>query len=367
MLADSTSQYCFVPAKPAESTSDYYFVLHRLLPNTSRTTSCYRTRAKYFLVQVCTTKLAENTSQYDFVLQSAQKVPSGITWYLQSFHKVLPTTTSYYTACAKYFQYYFAPQRGGREGERGAREDLLQSLQKVVPGTTLYYKDCRKYLPVLLRTIKLAESISQLRLCTTKLVEHTSQNILPSTTSYYKARRKYLPVFVLQSFHKMRPATTSYYKACAQYFPVLPRTTRLVQGGARGGKRGPELLCITKLPGNICQEHFVLQSLRKTIPSTASYYQACRKYFRDLPSTTVYYKACKSYSHTTLYYEACKKYFPVIPCTTKLPRNHHTKHNFSFVLRPNLLRNFLQFLTIETIEPLLAGKGRKRMQKTTFS
>ena len=76
-------------------------------------------------------------------------------------HKSLPTTTLYYKACTTLyykactnpvllcttklaqstFQYYF----------------VLQSLQKLLPGTTLYYKACTKYSPVLLRTTKLAQ------------------------------------------------------------------------------------------------------------------------------------------------------------------------------------------------------------------
>ena len=91
-----------------------------------------------------TTKLAQSTSQYYFVLQSLQKV--------------LPSTTSYYKPCTKYFpvllritklaqstsQYYF----------------VLQSLHKALPSTTSYYKACTKYFPVLLRTTKLAQSTS---------------------------------------------------------------------------------------------------------------------------------------------------------------------------------------------------------------
>ena len=105
-----------------------------------------------------TTKLAQSTSQYYFVLQS-----------LQNLHKVRPSTTSYYKSCKKCvpvllrttklaqrtFQYYF----------------VLQSL---------------KYFPVLLRTTKRA-----------KLAKSVSQ--------YY---------FVLQNLHKVRPSTTWYYKAC---------------------------------------------------------------------------------------------------------------------------------------------------------
>ena len=64
-------------------------------------------------------------------------------------------TTLYYKACTKYFpvvlcttklaqstlQYYF----------------VLQSLHKALPSTTLYYKACTKHVPVLLRDTKLAQ------------------------------------------------------------------------------------------------------------------------------------------------------------------------------------------------------------------
>ena len=122
------------------------------------------------------TNLAQNigTYQYYFVLQISHK---ALQYYFaaQSLHKVLPTTTSYYKACTKYFpvllrttlarstwQYYF----------------VLQSLHRVLPSTTSYYT-CTKYFAVLLRTTKLAQSTSQ----------------------YY---------FVLQSLHKVLPSTTGY-------------------------------------------------------------------------------------------------------------------------------------------------------------
>ena len=99
----------------------------------------------HFPVLLCTTKLAQSTSQYYFVLQS--------------LHKLLPSTTLYYKACTKSFpvllcttklaqstsQYYF----------------VLQSLHKALPSTTLYYKACAKHFPALLCTTKLAQSTSQ--------------------------------------------------------------------------------------------------------------------------------------------------------------------------------------------------------------
>ena len=107
--------------------------------------STTKARKNHFPVLLCTTKLAQNTSQYYFVPQS--------------LHKALPSTTLYYKACTKYFpvllcttklaqstsQYYF----------------VLQSFNKALPSTTLYYKACKKYFPVLLCTTKLAKSTSQ--------------------------------------------------------------------------------------------------------------------------------------------------------------------------------------------------------------
>ena len=103
---------------------------------------------------------------------------------LQSLHKVLPSTTSYYKACTQYFPVLL---RTTKLAQSTSQYFVLQSLHKVFPSTTSYYKACTKYFPVLL--------------CTTKLAQSTSQ--------YY---------FVLQSLHKVRPSTTSYYKACTKYF-----------------------------------------------------------------------------------------------------------------------------------------------------
>jgi len=75
--------------KLAQTTSQYYFVLqslHKVLPSTSL---YYKACAEYSPVLLCTTKLAPNTSQYIFVPQS--------------LHKALPSTTLYYKACTKHF------------------------------------------------------------------------------------------------------------------------------------------------------------------------------------------------------------------------------------------------------------------------
>ena len=113
-------------------TSEYYFY--------------HKACAEYFPVLLCTTKLAQSTSQYYFLLQS--------------LHKALPSTTLCYKACTKHFP-------------------VLLCTTKLAPSTTLYYKACTKHVPVLL--------------CTTKLAQSTFQ--------YY---------FVLQTLHKVRPSTTLY-------------------------------------------------------------------------------------------------------------------------------------------------------------
>ena len=115
-----------------------------------RTTSYYKACAKYFPVLLCTTKLAQGTSQYYFelhweiLLRTTRLAQSTLPYYfvLQSLHKVLPRSTSYYKACTKYFpvlllsaklaqiisRYYFA----------------LQSLHKILPSSTSYFKACTK-------------------------------------------------------------------------------------------------------------------------------------------------------------------------------------------------------------------------------
>ena len=171
-----------------------------------RNTLYYKACTKHFPVLLCTTKLAQSTFQYYFVLQS--------------LHKVLPSTTLYYTACTKNFpvllctaklaqtisQYYFR----------------LQSLHKPLPSptlyytkfapsTTLYYRACTKHFPVLLCTTNLAQSTSQYYIVLLSL-----HKALPSSTLYYKTSQYY---FVLQSLYKARSSPTLVHKA-------LPSTAR---------------------------------------------------------------------------------------------------------------------------------------------
>ena len=257
-LAQRTFQYYFVLQnlhnEPTSTTLCYNACLHKALPST---TVYYKACIKHFPVRLCTTnpvllctaKLAQNTFQYYFVLQNLHKAPPSTTLcYNACLHKALPSTTVYYKACTKHFpvrpcttnpvllcttklaqntfQYYF----------------VLQSLQEVVPSTALYYKACRKHVPV--------------RLCTTKLAQSTSQ---------YDS--------VLQSLHKARSSTTLYYKSCTKLFPVRLCATKLAQS-------------TTKLAQSTFQYYFVLQNLHKAPPSTTLCYNACLH--KALPSTSVY-------------------------------------------------------------------------------
>ena len=148
----------------------------------------YKACTKSVPVLLCTTKLAQRTSPFYFVLQS--------------LHKVLPSSTLYYQACTSSSQYYF----------------VLQSLHKALPSSTLYYKACTKYAPVLLCTTRL----SQVRPSTTLYYEtftSTSQYYL-----YYKACTKHVPVLLCTT----KLAQSFYYQACTKHVPVLLCTTKLV-------------------------------------------------------------------------------------------------------------------------------------------
>ena len=177
---------------------------------TSKLPSIREACTSYSPVLLCTTKLAQTTSQYYFLLQSV--------------HKELPSTTVYYKACTKHFPVLLCTTK---LAQGTSQCYCVLSLHKALPSTTLYYKACTKHFPVLL--------------CTTKIEQITSQ--------YF---------FVLQSLHKTQNTlhclvlqmhkTAWYYKACTKHFPVL--------------------LCTTMLTQTTPQYYFVLQSLHKLLRST---------------------------------------------------------------------------------------------------
>ena len=116
-----------------------------------RTTSYYKACAKYFPVLLCTTKLAQGTSQYYFelhweiLLRTTRLAQSTLPYYfvLQSLHKVLPRSTSYYKACTKYFPILL----------------LSAKLAQIISRYYFALQSLHKILPVLLHTLKLAQKV----------------------------------------------------------------------------------------------------------------------------------------------------------------------------------------------------------------
>ena len=118
-------------------------VLQSLNKVLDSTTSYCKACTKSFPVLLCTTKLAQSTSQYYFALQS--------------MHKARSSTTLCYKACTKHVPVLL----GTTKHSSSQYYIVLQSLPKVLPSTTLYYKACTKHVAVLLCTTKLAQSTSQ--------------------------------------------------------------------------------------------------------------------------------------------------------------------------------------------------------------
>ena len=73
--------------------------------------------------------------------------------------EALPSTTSYYKACTKYFPVLLCTTKLAQSTSQYSF--VLQSLHKACPSTTWYENSCTKYFPVVLRTTELAQSTSQ--------------------------------------------------------------------------------------------------------------------------------------------------------------------------------------------------------------
>ena len=144
------------------------------------TTSLAQRTYQYILL--CTTKLAHSTSQYYFVLQSWHKARPSTTliyFVLQNLHRALPCTTLYYKVCTKRFPVRLCTTK---LAQRSSQYFVLRRLRNVLPmqyyfvlqslhavlRTTLYDKTCAKYFPVILGSARHAQS----------------HKVLPSTTSY---------------------------------------------------------------------------------------------------------------------------------------------------------------------------------------
>ena len=248
----------------------------------------YKACRNYFPVLLCTTELAQSTSQYYFVLQT--------------LHKALPSTTAYYKACTKHFPVYC----------------VLQSLQKLLPRTTLYYKACTNYFPVLLCTTKLAQSLhkalprsyqyyfpqkfcsfphrhgdvsaaKRTRFCSfphrhgdargqAETRDETEVLQLPPKTRRRERRKKNERGFAASPIDTAMPEDKQRLKLCS--FPhrhgdvsAAKRTIHYYFVLQSLHKQVPVLLCTTKLAQSRSQYYCVLQSLHKLLPSTTLYYK----------------------------------------------------------------------------------------------
>jgi len=133
------------------------------------TTLSYKTCKKYFPVLLRTTKLAQGTSQYHFVLRNLRQI--------------FPSTT-----CAIYFPVLLCTTRLAQKGSQNyfvlqGLHKYQQNLHKAFPNNT-FYKACTKYFPALLCTTSLAQSTSQYYFVLQD--SHKILLVLPSTTSYNK-------------------------------------------------------------------------------------------------------------------------------------------------------------------------------------
>ena len=128
--------------------------LHKALPSTLYYKAC----TAHFPVLLCTTKLAQSAFQYYFVLQSLHKVLPGTTLSYKACTKYFRTTL-YYKACTKHFPVLLCTTKLAQSTSQ--HYFVLQSLHSALPSTTLYYKTCTKYFPILLCTTKLAQRTSQ--------------------------------------------------------------------------------------------------------------------------------------------------------------------------------------------------------------
>ena len=136
---------------------------------------------KYFPVLICSTKLAQSTSQYN------QACTSTCTTL---YHKSCTSTSQYnfvLQACTKYFPVVLVPQR----------------LRKVLPRTNFVLHQLAQHFPVLL--------------CTTKVAQGPSQYycILQECTTYFTYNKLlHREAFRQRSFYKQKAST--HRKASAQ-------------------------------------------------------------------------------------------------------------------------------------------------------
>ena len=209
---------------------------------------------QYFPVLRCTARQPQSTSPYNFALQDLQNV--------------LPFTALYYKACTTYIPLLLCTTRLAQSISQdylilillklAQRTSpyffVLHGLRSVLPSSTWYYKACAKYFPVLLCTIRLHQCSSQFYFVQlTNLTKRTCQY-------YFAAHFPVLNYFVPQSLHgpsrsyfvlrQVLYTTTVYYKTCTLDFPALLGVHKTPSGTTsyyKTYKHFPVLLCISKL------------------------------------------------------------------------------------------------------------------------
>ena len=207
----------------------------------SHRTLCELVCARHVPVLLCTTKLWQAVSQKYFVITTLLAQNASQNYFvLQDLHRALPSILPCNTKFTKRTSLYYF---------------VLHRPQQVLPSTTSYYKACAKNFPELLSSTKLAQNTSQncfvressdkaLLLC---FVLQNLHKVLPSTAFYYRGRHRYSlyctgctsttqKYFVLHDLRKPLPSTTLhnkarnnttlYYKACTKHFPLLLCTTK---------------------------------------------------------------------------------------------------------------------------------------------
>ena len=90
---------------------------------------------KFLHTEPFTHKFAQSNSQYYFVLQDLHKILPSTTLYYKACTKHFPVIILYYTACTKYFPVLLSTTK--RAQSTSQYYFVLQSLHKTLPSTTL--------------------------------------------------------------------------------------------------------------------------------------------------------------------------------------------------------------------------------------
>ena len=207
------------------------FLFSGSLPNTFL---YYKACTKHFPILLCTTKLAQSTSQYYFVLQS--------------LYKLLHSTTLYYKACTKHVPILFCFIKFARTTSQ--HSFVLQSLHKARSNTTLYYKVCTKHFPVLLCTSQRCSPFkAAVQSYSASKLLRTAAKLAPK--SCFRKRIPKISKAIPQSYHFSKQMHINAAFKAAKLFPaVAPQScsSKLLPKAA-SKKCFPKLqCCYPKLP-----------------------------------------------------------------------------------------------------------------------